>query len=276
MGSIQESASSCNPPEVLVRASKTTTVSSTLISITLLVALLTMVLVGRIIRQWIPDDHLSGDSKDSVKLALGLVATMTALLLGLLISSAKGTYDTQRTQVILMASKAAFLGRVLHVYGPEAGNARAEVRDAAEDTIHRMWPDQAGQRGELAANEPKGDGVYAALQGLTPHDDAQRALKVQAASLATDLGQLRMLMLAQAVPSIPKALLIMLSFWLVIIFLGFSLMSPPNLITSLALTAGAISVAGALFLIMELDQPLGGVIRISRQPMQNALIQLSK
>lgn len=250
--------------------------NSTMTSGLLLAALVAMVMLGRSVRRRMPDDHVSGDSKDSVKLAMGLVATMTALLLGLLVSSAKGTYDTQRTQVILMASKAAFLGRVLHAYGPEAANARGEIREAVADAVLRMWPNQAGARAELTANAPDGDNVYAALQALSPRDDEQRSLKAQAATLAAELGQLRMLMLAQAVPSIPKPLLIMVSFWLVIIFLGFSLVSPPNATTSLALIAAAVSVAGAIFLIMELDQPLGGMIRISSQPMQSALSQLSR
>jgi hypothetical protein len=250
--------------------------NSALTSSILLAALVAMVLFGRNIRRRLPNDHLTADSRDSVKLAMGLVATMTALLLSLLVSSAKGTYDNQRTQVILMASKVAFLGRVLHAYGPEAAKLRGEVRDGVADAIHRMWPEQAGARAELTANASGGDGVFSELQALSPRDDTQRALKGQATALAADLGQLRMLMLAQAVPSIPKLLLIMVSFWLVIIFLGFSLMSPPNATTSLALTAAAVSVAGALFLIMELDQPLGGVIRISSQPMQNALSQLNQ
>lgn len=246
--------------------------NSTLTASILLASLVTRVLLGRRVRRHLPDDHLSAESKDAVKLAMGLVATMTALLLGLLVSSAKGTYDTQCTQVILMA----FLGRMLHAYSPDAAGARDQIRDAVADAVRRMWPDQAGTRVELAANAPEGDGVYAALLALSPKDDAQRALKAQAATLAADLGQLRMLMMAQAVPSIPKLLLIMVGFWLVILFFCFSLLAPPNATTGLALTAAAISVAGAVFLIMELDQPLGGRIRISSVPMTQALQQLAK
>ena len=95
----------------------------------LLTSLVAMVLLGRSMRRHLPSDHLSADSKDAVKLAMGLVATMTALLLGLLVSSAKGTYDTQRNEVIQMAAKVAFLDRVLTAYGPEAAEARAEFRD---------------------------------------------------------------------------------------------------------------------------------------------------
>src|SRR5213595_4058938 len=90
----------------------------------LFIGLVGVALLGRRIRRYLPEDHLSADSKDAVKLAMGLVATMTALVLGLLVSSAKGTYDTARSEVIQMAAKVAFLDRALALYGPETTEAR--------------------------------------------------------------------------------------------------------------------------------------------------------
>src|SRR6266403_3327982 len=98
------------------------------------------VLLGRALRRLLPEEHLSGDSKDAVKLAMGLVATMSALVLGLLVSSAKGSYDTERSEVIQMAAKVAFLDRVLALYGPEAAEARTELRAAIFDAVQRIWP----------------------------------------------------------------------------------------------------------------------------------------
>jgi hypothetical protein len=231
-------------------------------------------LIGRLVRRFIPKDHLSDDSKDAVKLAMGLVATMTALILGLLVSSAKETYDNQQTQIIMMASKVAFLDRVLRAYGPEAAEARIEVRSALIKAIHRMWPDQPGAHGELSFNTSTGDNTYAKLQALTPKNDLERGLKDQATTLAMDIGQIRALMLALAVPSIPELLLLTVGFWLVVIFLCFGLLAPPNATTALAMAAAALSVAGAVFLMMELDQPLGGLIRISSTPMTQVLTQI--
>src|SRR5947208_3951527 len=87
------------------------------------------VLVGRTLRSLLPEAHLSTESKDAMKLAIGLVATMSALVLGLLVSSAKGAYDTERSEVILMASKITFLARVLDAYGPEAAGLQARIRN---------------------------------------------------------------------------------------------------------------------------------------------------
>jgi hypothetical protein len=250
--------------------------NSSLISLVLFAALVAAVLAGRQVRKHLPEDHLSAESKDAVKLAMGLVATMTALLLGLLVSSAKGTYDNQRTQIIVMASKVAFLGRVLNAYGPDADGARTEILAAAVDGVHRMWPDEPGARGELTASAPSGDGAYAALHALNPSNELQRGLKEQALTLAVDIGQIRMLMLAEAVPSIPKLLFITVGCWLVVIFLCFGMLAPPNSTTALSLTAAALSVAGALFLMLELDQPLGGMIRISSEPLTQAIQLFAK
>ena len=116
-----------------------------LISVILFVSLVGASLLGRRVRRYLPEDHLSADSRDAVKLAMGLVATMTALVLGLLVSSAKGTYDTARSEVIQMAAKVAFLDRALALYGPESTEARSELRAAVADAVQRIWPtDQSG------------------------------------------------------------------------------------------------------------------------------------
>jgi len=234
------------------------------------------VLVGRILRRILPESHLSADSRDVVKLAMGLVATMAALVLGLLVSSAKGSYDTERNEVIQMASKVAFLDRILTLYGSEAANVRAQVRDTVAEAVQRTWPGEAGLPARLAPNTQAGNVVYGAIQGLSPHDDTQRSLKVQAVTLITDLGQVRSLLTAQSVPSISAPMLIILVCWLAIIFLGFSVLAPPNATAILALMVSALAVSGAIFLILELDQPFGGLIRISSQPMLNALHELAK
>ena len=211
-----------------------------------------------------------------MKLAMGLVATMSALVLGLLVSSAKGAYDTERSEVIQMAAKVAFLGRVLAAYGPEAAGVRAQLRDAVEGGIRQTWPGQMRKPANAAPNTQAGDALYGAIQRLSAQNDTQAALKSQAATSATDLGQVRSLLAAQSVPSVSTAMLIILVSWLVVIYTGFSVLAPPNTTTILALMVSALAVAGAIFLILELDQPFGGLIRISSEPMLNALHQLAQ
>jgi hypothetical protein len=124
-----------------------------LISVILFVGLVGAALLGRRVHRYLPEAHLSDSSRDSVKLAMGLVATMTALVLGLLVSSTKDSYDTKRSEVIQMAAKVAFLDRVLALYGPEAAEARTELRAAVTDAVQRIWPTGRSRPGQLAPNE---------------------------------------------------------------------------------------------------------------------------
>jgi hypothetical protein len=247
-----------------------------LIFVILFIVLVGVALLGRRVRRYLPEEHLSADSRDAVKLAMGLVATMTALVLGLLINSAKGGYDTKRTEVIQMAAKVAFLNRVLVLYGPETAEARDELRAVVADAVQRMWPSERRQSAQLLPNEQLGDAFYVAIHRLSPRDDTQRALKTEAVTVMVDLGQLRLLLVAQSIPSISKPMLIILVSWLVVIFFGFSVVAPPNATTTLALVAAAFSVACAVFLILELDHPFGGVVRIPSEPMINVLNNLAK
>lgn len=249
--------------------------NTTLTALIVFGCLIGAVLLGRILRRILPESHLSADSRDVVKLAMGLVATMAALVLGLLVSSAKGSYDTERSEVIQMAAKVTFLGRVLAAYGPEAAGVHTRVRDTVEEGIRQMWPGEMREPTNFAPDTQAGNLVYGAIQRLSPQNDMQAALKSQAAALAIDTAQVRSLLAAQSVPSISNPMLIILVCWLVIIFLGFSVLAPPNATAILALMVSALAVSGAIFLILELDQPFGGVIHISSEPMLNALHQLA-
>jgi hypothetical protein len=248
----------------------------TLIAAALFFCLVGAALLGRLVHRYLPKEHLSDSSKDAVKLAMGLVATMTALVLGLLVSSAKEGYDTKRSEVIQMAAKVAFLDRVLTLYGPEAAEVRSQLREAVADAVRRIWTVEQAQPGQFVPNQQAGDAVFVTVHQLSPHDDTQRALKAQVTTLLVDLGQLRLLLLAQSIPSISRPMLIILVSWLVVIFFGFSLIAPPNATTSLALVASAFSVAGAIFLILELDHPFGGLIHIPSEPLINMINHLAK
>src|SRR6516162_2267681 len=114
-------------------------------SLIVLACLFAAVFLGKAVRRFLPEDHLTADSRDVVKLAMGLVATMSALVLGLLVSSAKGSYDTERSEVIQMAAKVAFLDRLLAVYGPEASEARLRFHDAVKQSVQQIWPEEARQ-----------------------------------------------------------------------------------------------------------------------------------
>lgn len=245
------------------------------IAAVLFVVLVGVTFVGTRLRRRLPEEHLTKDSRDTIKLALGLVGTMTAILLGLLVSSAKSSFDTTRSEVMQMAAKVALLDRVLLLYGPQTSDARRALRESVEEGIRRTWPTDQQAQAQLSPNEETGDAVYVAISRLTPQDDAQHALKTQAASLMAQLAELQVLIQAQAISSVAKPLLVALAIWLVVIFLGFGLLAPANPTSTLSVIAGAFSVACAVFIILELDHPFGGVVRVPSEPMLKVLANLS-
>ena len=218
-------------------------------------------LCGLLLRATLPQRHLSADSTDIVKLGIGLVATMAALVLALLIASAKSSYDALRSDLTQMAVNLVLLDRVLASYGPETHEARQGLRRAVAHMLTRMWPEDRAQRTQLAPTDQglggfisaRTGGLYATLQALTPQQDAQRALQAEALSLTRTLGQTRWLMFEQEGTSIPMPFLVVLIAWITIIFVSFGLLAPPNGTVIATLFVCALSVAGAIFLILALD-----------------------
>jgi hypothetical protein len=247
-----------------------------LIAIIISACLISVVLLGMRLRLLLPENQMTPDTKDTVKLAMGLVATMTALLLGLLVSSAKSAYDTTRDEVIAMAAKVSYLDGLLTAYGAEASNARALLRAGIETAVRGMWPERRAEGVRLAPDAQTGHALYTAIQELTPQDELQRGLKAQAAGLAVELRQLRYLLLVQSVSSISRPLLWVVVSWLLMIFLSFSVLAPSNATARAALIAAALSVSGAIFLILEFDRPFSGVMQIPSDPIKNAVGQVLK
>jgi len=231
---------------------------------------------GMSLRSMLPEHHRTSETKDAVKLAMGLVATMAALILGLLVASAKDSYDKESSGVTEMAAKTIFLDRVLANFGEEAGDVRALFRRTVEVIHQRMWPGKSSERPQLDPSASRGEALYAAIQSLSPKNELQTALKSQALSTVTDLGQLRWQEFEQAETSISTPLLFLLTFWLSILFISFGLFSPSNGTVVAALILAAFSVAGAVFLILELSTPFSGMLQISDVPFQDAFRHLGK
>ena len=232
-------------------------------------------LLGMRLHGALPDHHLSPETKDTVRVGMGLVATMTALLLGLLIATAKGSYDAQRSQVIQMAGKVGYLERVLQIYGPETEEIRPLLRVSTEGLIQKLWSD-GSQEAQVNPGLATAQAVYSSIHKLAPQNDEQRALKAQALDTINDIGKSRWLLFAQADTSIPTPLLIMVVVWLAIIFLSFGLFAPTNRTIVVTMIIVSLLVSSALFLILELDRPFDGVIQVSSAPMRNALSNLGQ
>ena len=236
------------------------------------VAIMGGALLGITLRRFLPGHHLAEDSKDFVRLGTGLIGTMAALVLGLLIASAKSSYDTRSTQVQHLTADLVLLDQLLEQYGPEARPARNSLRSAVGPLIERVWRENnsRAKSGPFIATAA-GESAYAKVQGLSPLTDAQRSLKDRAMQVSTDLVQARLLLFEQTENSIPEPFLAVLIFWLAIIFASFSLFTRFNATLITILIIFALSASAAIFLIVEMSQPFAGLIRISEAPLRNAL-----
>jgi hypothetical protein len=240
------------------------------------VAVLGSAFLGMFLRKLLPPEHLSADTKDIVKLTTGLVGTILALVLGLLIGSSKGYYDTQSAELIQSSAQIILLDRVLAHYGPETQPARGLLRAIVANVFDRTWSRQSPGTSPADPALTTGERLFAAIQQLTPRNDAQRSIQGQALNMVAGLGQTRWLMYEQSIARMPRALLTMIVFWLCVLFLSYGLFAPPHATTIATLLLCAVSVAGAILLIMEMYDPYRGLIRIPSAPMQAALEQLGK
>ena len=232
-------------------------------------------LLGMALRGFLPQHHLSPDSKDVVKVGIGLVGTMAALVLGLMVASAKGSYDTQKSELIHMSAGIVALDRMLAHYGPETKEARERLRVAVTRVLDQIWPEDRSQP-SLAPRGAGGEVLYDKLGELNPKDDKQRSLQAQALSAAIDLARTRWLMFEQSGSAISTPFLVVVVFWLTIIFVSFGIFAPPNTTVAATLFICALSVSAAIFLILEMDKPFEGLIQISSAPLRAALTHLGQ
>jgi len=233
-------------------------------------------LLGMRIRTILPQHHMNADSKDAVKIAMALVSTMSALVLGMLIASAKNSYDTQKNELTDMSSKVILLDRVLSHYGPESKEARDQLRNSVVNAIDQMWSNDPADFSLPAQASASSEALYDDIQSLSPKTDAQRSIQSQALNIVMNLGQTRWLMFEQRTRSGSVPMLMVLIFWLTALFISFGLFSPLNATVVVTFLVSAISVSFAIFLILELYNPYVGVIRISDTALRTALEHLGQ
>jgi hypothetical protein len=231
---------------------------------------------GIFLRNTLPKHHLSGATKDVVRLGTGLIGTIAGLVLGLLIASANTTYQTQSGQVQQLTANIVVLDRTLAQYGPEADSARDLLRRAVPALADRIWRQNGSDSAKAEPFEASAAGLslYNEIQKLSPRDEAQRSLQGRAADAIQGLARTRLLLFTEAGRAIPMPFLVVLVSWLAIIFASFSLFADNNATTIVALGIFALSASAAIFLILELSQPFTGLMMISSEQLRSALAPL--
>lgn len=235
-------------------------------------------LIGNFLRAIVPEQHLTEASKDVIKLGIALIVTMTALVLGLMIADAKSSYDAQDEAVKHTAAKLLLLDRVLSNYGPETKDARDMLRQIIAGRVAEIWPQDRSRSARLDAPEA----AFAAQQfetritKLSPQTDVQRRLQSQALQISSDITETRWLIVGDLGRSVSVPFLLVVVLWLTIIFGSFGLLAPRNTTVVVMLFLCAVSVAGSIFLILEMGRPFEGIMKISSAPLRYTLSHLGQ
>jgi len=229
--------------------------------------------IGYALQRVLPKHHLSKEAQDAVKLAVGVIATSTALVLGLLVSSSKAQFDAMGSRLVQFGANSIILDNILAEYGPEAKPVRDQLRQSVEATLQRVWPEERAGTSTIKAIERANasDTFRTALRTLKPVTDEQRAALAQAHQIANEMSRSRWVLIEEAQRGLPPILLGVLVCWLALLFVSFGLFAPRNVTVILALFVSACSMAAAVFLVLEMNSPLDGLMKISSAPLRKAL-----
>jgi Protein of unknown function (DUF4239) len=225
----------------------------------------------------LPGTRLHQETKEVVRLGTSLLVTLAAVLISLMIASAKHSYDTQDAHFRQLSAHLVLADQLLSQYGPEAADIRKVMRQAVPAAIDRIWQEKATsspQTNAFSANS-LAEQFNSAIDRLSPANDAQRAIKARILQASADISNTRLLMFADGDNPILTPFLLILIFWLTVIFTSFGLFVEPGWVAVTALLVFALSVSSALFLIADLSQPYAGLMQISREPLQTVLSPLN-
>jgi hypothetical protein len=241
-------------------------------------AILAGAVLGTVLRQWLPGHHLDTETKDIIKSGIALVSTLSALVLGLVIGTAKGSFDAQNADIQAAAAKLVLLDATLREVGAGANPVRVALAATLGMRLDEMWGATSAPAGvdALARHADAAVRLREAVAGAGATTEGERQALAKARQLADDLLQTRVLAVGHATSPVTGPLVVLLSFWFAVIALGLNLFAPRNPVIWVMNGVCALSVAGAIFLILEMERPYGGVIRLSDAPLRAALSEMQR
>jgi hypothetical protein len=230
-------------------------------------------ILGTLLRSKLPEQHLSGDSKEVIRLATALIATMSAVVLALLFASTRASYEQTSSAVSRLTADLIELDELLRDYGPETGPLRKTLRDDIGPLINSIWHDDPANSNAKQLPHHRESVLYM-IRELTPKNSVQGSLQARALQVSTDMAQTRLTLFAQPADSISRPFVIVLILWLMFIFASFSMSSKANATLISVLCICVLAASGAIYLIVELGEPFDGLMQISNAPLRNALSPL--
>lgn len=227
---------------------------------------------GALLRSRLPEPHLTGDSKEVIRLATALVGTLTAVVLALLFAATRTSFEHTSGYVSRLATDITELDEVLQDYGPEAAPVRKQLRAEIGPLIDSIWQERAIAAGRPTTQRtPHDASATYLLRQLQPKNAMQASLQARALAISTDISQTRLALFAQPPDSVSHPFIIVLVLWLVFIFTTFSMSAKPNTTLTVVLGVCVLSASAAVYLILELGQPFDGLMQVSNETLRSAL-----
>lgn len=239
-------------------------------------AIFSGVLIGRFVARRLPGHHLTSETQSVVTVSVAVIGTLSALVLGLMITSASSSFSARADEVRELSLQLIRMDRNLRRYGPEAEDARAKVREWGIAKTQQLFPEKGQTPPSSQATIVMLESVQDAVLGLTPKDERQKYLRTLCITLSSTLIQARWSLEQRRGHSIPGPFLVLLIFWLAIVFASFGLFAPGNRTALVTLFLCAVAVSGGIVLIEELDNPLSGFITVPSDSMRKALIEIAR
>jgi len=241
------------------------------IAITAFAFLVASAFTGMFLHSRLPQFHLSGDSKDVIKLATAMIGTISALVLALLFASTRTTFDSTSANVSRMTADIVELDQLLEEYGPEAQPVRTALRAEIGPWVDQIWREGAQEKGAVAMSKTNRNTVLYLVRALTPQNPVQVSIQARAIQVLTDIRETRLALFAQPDDSLSTTFMIVLVLWLMFIFTVFGMSAPPNATLAAVLVLCVLSASTAIYLIQELGQPFDGLMQLSNEGLRNAL-----
>ena len=231
-------------------------------------------LIGIYAARALPEHHLSNESRNAISVSSAIVGTLSALVIGLMISTANSSFATRSNEVSRIAVDIVRINRMLQRYGPEAEDARTKLRLYARVKMEELFPATGKALHSTETTVQMMEAIQESILLLVATDPRQRWLRSQALALSDDVLQARWLLAEQRASNIPMPFLILLIFWLGLVFASFGLFAPRNATTIAVFCLCSVAVSGGVMMILELDSPFSGFVHVSGEPMRQALAEI--
>ena len=221
-------------------------------------------MLGLTLHVWLPEKHAPDRSREMIGAMTGMLSLLLALVLGTLVGSAYTVYATQKAELETLAARTLQLDSALEAFGPEAQPGRDGLRKAITQSYNRIWGQEDADLDSLSVKPVLAGSkmLEMFLMSLTPKTDAQKQVLATANVAASQIAQTRVLMTLQLAGGISWPMLAIVVCWSLLLFCGYGLVSPVNATVVTALALGAIAVASAIFIIIELSQPYSGLFKL--------------